>query len=184
MSQGPVLGVDLGTVRVGLALGEPGSGLILPLPTLDHPGSDEALVARLAELARARDVAAVVIGLPLHAGGAESSNSRQATRLRELLTAALGEACPVHLQDERWTSAQAETELRELGLRWWQVPKSQVDAMAAMTIVRDWLSERGLLPPEPGQEPPAPAPAPRNEREARRAKLRKRERRPRADEDE
>lgn len=179
---GPVLGVDLGSKRVGLALGDPGSGLILPLPTLDHPGDEAGLVQRLAETARARDVVEVLVGLPLHASGAKSSNSREAERIRALLAEALP-GVQVGLQDERWTSAAAESELGALGLRWWQVPKSQVDAMSAMQIVRDAFSQRGLLRPSepPEATPPTPEP-PRGERQGRRSQLRKRGRRERREE--
>lgn len=183
MSAGPILGIDLGSKRVGLALGEPHSGLILPLPTLDHPGDEATLVQRLAETARARDVVEVLVGLPLHASGAASSNSREAERIRDALAAALPEV-QITLQDERWTSAAAEAELGALGLRWWQVPKSQVDAMSAMQIVRDALSQRGLLrPSEPDEQtPPQPDPPRRGAREKRRAEMRKKGRRARDEE--
>jgi putative Holliday junction resolvase len=172
-----VLGIDYGTKRVGLALGDPESGLVLALPVLEHPGEDEALVGRLAEIVRERDAAVVLLGDPLHASGEESAMSRRVAAVRAALQERLPDT-PVELMDERRTSVEAEATLSAAGLRWWQYEKGRLDAMAAMAIVRDYLFQR-----DPGlglhtAEPPPP-PDPRKDRRARRRKAQRRQRRQR-----
>lgn len=175
----PYLGVDYGRKRVGLALGHPDTGLTLGLGALDHPGDDAGLVARLAEVVREREVAAVVLGQPLHASGAESPMSREVDRV----AAALGEAVdvPVALQDERHTSAGAEASLADAGLRWWQYSKGHVDAIAAMTIVRDYMTARDPSLLLLAEEPPVPPPGAdaKPSRQARRERARRKAKRKR-----
>lgn len=149
-----VLGVDYGTVRVGLALGFLDTGLTIALPVLAHPGSEDALVASLAEVARARDATVVVIGDPLHLSGKKSAGTHTVTRLRGKLEETL--KLPVVLEDERLTSADAEAQIRDTGARWWQFPKSQIDTIAAMGIVRGYMTRRRPELLTSREEPPAP----------------------------
>jgi putative Holliday junction resolvase len=134
-----VLGVDFGTVRVGFAIGELPGGLVLPLPTLPYPGTDELLADEVAALAAQREAALVLIGNPVHMDGRESDLSVRVRTLRALVS----ERCqvPVEVRDERCTSAAAESALREAGIPWWQVESGRLDAMAAMALVRDALLE-------------------------------------------
>lgn len=173
-----VLGVDYGTVRIGLALGYVRTGLTLGLPVLDNPGSEEGVVERLAEVARARGVSVVVIGDPKHMSGAVSSGSRTSARLAEGLRRALDVL--VVLEDERLTSADAEAQMRDVGLRWWQVPRGKIDTVAAMGIVRAYLTKRNpalLLATEEEAAPPPEREAGRERRDRRkRAQRRSRKR--------
>ncbi len=182
-----MLGVDWGTVRIGLALGEAASGLVVALPVLDHPGDEAAAVRRVAEAARGREVDRVVVGRPLHKSGAENPMSRMTARVRDALAALLGPAVEVVLEDERYTSVDAEDRFREAGLRWWQVPKGAVDAAAAISLVRAHLERLdprlALLaaqapdPEDPAPDGPGPTPdAARDRRAARRAHQRRRPR--------
>jgi putative Holliday junction resolvase len=166
-----VLGVDYGSVRIGLALGCPRTGLVIPLPVMDHPGDEEAAVERILEVARGRAVGRIVIGDPLHMSGAASPMSATVGRLRRALEKAL--EIPVLLQDERLTSAEAEASLHASGLRWWQYDKGRIDALAAMAIVRDHLlAENPSLGLSTGEPPEEPAP-PRTDRRARRRRARR-----------
>jgi putative holliday junction resolvase len=177
-----VLGVDYGTVRVGLALGFTKGGLVVPIPVLPHPGSEDALVAGLAEVARARDATVVIIGNPLHMSGKASAGTHTVRRLREKLEQTLGR--PVVLEDERLTSSDAHDQMKAMGLRWWQVPKGQIDAVAAMAIVKQYLARldpRLLLEAE--EEPP-PDPELGKEGRSRRRDAQKRSKKRRADHDE
>jgi putative Holliday junction resolvase len=137
-SRDVVLGVDYGTKRVGLALGHAESGLVVALPVLHHPGTEPAVVARLAEVARGRDATVVVLGDPKHLSGKESPQSRTVKRIAAMLEPLIAPV-PVVLEDERLTSVDAEAQLNAAGLRWWQYSKGQIDTVSAMTIVRGWL---------------------------------------------
>ncbi len=174
-----VLGVDYGSVRVGLALGYLRTGLTIALQVLDNPGSEEGVVAALAGVAQARGAQVVVIGDPKHMSGAESRGSRTSARLARGLREALGPGVEVVLEDERLTSADAEAQLRDAGLRWWQVPKGQIDTVAAMGIVRAYLTRRNpsLLLAREEEAPPVPERDPTRERRDRRKKAQRRTRR-------
>lgn len=171
-----VLGVDYGSVRVGLALGYLRTGLTIALPVLDNPGTEEAVVTALASVAQARGVDVVVIGDPKHMSGKASQGSRTAARLAEGLRRALG--IEVVLEDERLTSADAEAQLRDAGLRWWQVPKGQIDTVAAMGIVRGYLTRRNpdLLLAREEEAPPPPERDAGRERRDRRKRAQRRTR--------
>ncbi|MCA8922795.1 MAG: Holliday junction resolvase RuvX [Planctomycetes bacterium] len=165
-----VLGVDYGRRRVGTALGFLDSGLVIPLGVVHHPGTQAALVELLAELVVAREVDVVVLGKPLHADGRESPMSAEVAELRAALLERL--EVPVEWVDERHSSQDAEASLKDAGLRWWQVEKGRIDALAAMAIARSYLHaqnpELALTP-----EPPAASPEPFDDRRARRQRLRR-----------
>jgi len=168
---GSILGVDFGTVRIGLAVGELGSGLVLPLPVLSNPGTLEQTAERIAEVARGREVAAVVLGNPIHVSGEASAMSAKVGGLKTALATRL--SVPVVLRDERYSSVQAEEQLTAAGLKWWQYEKGKVDQLAAMSLVRELLIE---IKPELGrvsEDDPTP---PRREKDdpSRRKKRRSR----------
>lgn len=172
-----VLGVDYGSVRIGLALGYLRTGLTIALPVLDNPGTEDGVVAALAGVAQARGATVVVLGDPRHMSGAVSKGTRTATRLAERLHQEFGVA--VVLEDERLTSADAEAQLRDAGLRWWQVPKGQIDTVAAMGIVRAYLTRRNpdLLLAREDEAAPPPEHDVGRERRDRRKRAQRRTRR-------
>jgi putative pre-16S rRNA nuclease len=174
------LGLDYGTVRIGLALALPGGGLIVPLDTLANPGEDAAAADLVAEVVRSHSADELVIGDPLHMDGAVSDMSRRVQAFAELVRARV--EVPVHLQDERLTSQEAERQFREAGLHWRQVDKGRIDAVAAMGILRDWRQAQADLEPaelsdsspepEPEPEPPQSPPSRRDRRRNSRRKRR------------
>ncbi|MDC3378807.1 Holliday junction resolvase RuvX [Planctomycetota bacterium] len=169
-----VLGVDYGLKRIGVALGNVDSGLVLPLQTLAHPGDEASVVELLADVARTRAVGRILLGDPLNMSGTKSPMSKSVRRLKAGLETAL-EGVVVELVDERLTSTDAEQRLRAAGVRWWQVDKGQVDAMAAMSITRDYLvrvNPRLLLEREP--PPPLPSDAGGQSKRDRRKNMRRR----------
>jgi putative Holliday junction resolvase len=138
-SEPAVLGLDLGSRRIGLAISDPGTGIALPAGHLDRRGLAEDLAA-LGRLASERAVGRVVVGLPLHLDGRSGTGAEAARRFAAALHAATG--LPVDLLDERWTSVQAERALRETSPRRRRRRKGDVDASAAALLLRTWLERR------------------------------------------
>lgn len=101
-ARGAVLGVDPGTVRVGLAKSDPDRRVALPLRTV---AAGEGLAARLAGIAREEGCSVVVVGLPRALAGHDTPST---TAARELARELAGEGIEVALADERLTSVQAE----------------------------------------------------------------------------
>lgn len=135
---GPVLGVDLGSVRIGLAISDEDGVFAFPAGHLRSLGRARD-VAALGELIRERGVARVVIGWPIHLSGRPSQNSREAEGFARALADATG--LPVDLLDERWTTRAADRALDESksGRR---RRKEAVDSVAATLLLRTYLERR------------------------------------------
>jgi putative pre-16S rRNA nuclease len=139
--EGPVLGLDLGERRIGLAVSDPGGVIAFPIGALERRGLRADLRA-LCDLIRERGVVAVAVGLPLHLDGRAGTGAEAARRFAH----ALGEAAslPVALVDERMTTVIAERTLREAPRgrgRGKRPAKHQVDALAATLILRTYLEQ-------------------------------------------
>jgi len=80
----------------------------------------------------------LVIGLPLRMDGTEGDAARETHRIARNLRLSL--KLPVHMQDERLTSKEAEAALREAGYRGTEIT-SRVDSEAAAIILRDFLAD-------------------------------------------
>lgn len=129
------LGVDVGTVRVGVAVSDPDGRVAIPLATI--PAGDD-LVVRLAELARERMCQTVVVGLPKALSGRETRSTAWAMDVVDGLRA-LG--FDVQLWDERLSSAEAERVLLGAGVRRAK-RKTERDRIAAAIILQGWLDAR------------------------------------------
>lgn len=135
------LGVDLGTVRIGLALSDPSKLIASPLDTLeagDASADDwpETVAVALGRLAHEREADTVVIGLPRALSGNETTGAVQARRVAAALQA-VGDV-NVHVWDERLSSVEAERLLIAAGERRAQ-RKHTRDRVAAAIILQSWL---------------------------------------------
>jgi len=138
------LGIDYGTKRIGLAVGERESGIASPLRAVDSQ-NDPAPDAE-AVLAAADDYTfdAIVIGLPVHMDGAEGTEAKRARRFAAAVRART--TLPVHLFDERLTSFAADQNLRERELTRHQ-KRARRDGLAAthlLTMFFEHLAGGGL----------------------------------------
>jgi putative Holliday junction resolvase len=99
--------------------------------------TEPALVRELLRLCRAHAVSLVVIGLPLSADGTEGPGCARARRVARAMESA---GVSSRLQDERWTSREAEDILREAG-RTRRTSREKVDAIAASLILSEYLRD-------------------------------------------
>ena len=132
---GRVLAVDLGTVRVGLALSDPLRITGQPMGRIPRRALRNDLRA-LIDLVTANDVSIVVVGHPLLMSGIAGERARDAQAFAERLRAAI--PCPVVLWDERLTTVQAERALLEGNVSR-RHRRSVVDAAAAALLLQSWL---------------------------------------------
>ena len=138
MRRGVRLGIDVGTVRVGVARSDPEGLMALPVVTL--PRGDDDL-ARIQELVGEFEALEVMVGLPISMDGNEGVASMAARDYADGLAAAIA-PIPVRLIDERLTTVTASRALRESG-RTTRSSRSVVDQAAAVVIVEHALeSER------------------------------------------
>jgi putative Holliday junction resolvase len=129
-----LLGVDYGRVRIGVAVCDELGISVRGLGFI--PRSDDAAAAKVVAALAAREaVTGIVIGLPLHAHGDAGANVRWV----RAFTAQLAKVCPlpIHEVDERYSSSEAEEQLRAEGR--WPAKKGDVDARSACILLRRWL---------------------------------------------
>lgn len=137
--QGPRLGVDVGSVRIGVAVSDPNGVLAVPLATVRRGTGD---LSEIAGLAAERGVAGLVVGLPISLSGKEGP-AAQASRVFATDLARRVAPTPVRLVDERLTTASASRGLREAGVSSRQA-RHVVDQVAAAAILQGALDmERG-----------------------------------------
>ena len=135
----PILGIDFGSRRLGLAISDESGQIALPLPPLESGGVKKD-VAALVELAREREVEHVVVGLPLGLDGRRGSQAEATERFAQALREGL--ALPVTLLDERFSSQEAERALEATGHRGRRKKKALIDSVAATVLLRTYLEQR------------------------------------------
>lgn len=134
-----VLAIDFGLKRVGLAVCDPG-GLLASPYGLIHRTTRAKLFDDLLEILEKEEVEHVVVGLPLDLEGRDTETTRQARNFAGSL--AHRTDVPVELYDERFTSAEAEVQLREAGIRCPRKRKTKLDSQAATVLLESWLRSR------------------------------------------
>jgi putative Holliday junction resolvase len=142
----PVLAIDYGRSRIGLALSDALHLTARPLATWTRINRRRDL-AKLRELCRTHDVGTVIVGWPLRLDGHPGEMASEAARFAERVRKYLG--LPVELVDERlssWEAGQvvAEGAVRGQSLRARQ-PRKPLDDVAAAVILRDYLARRSTL---------------------------------------
>ena len=130
------LGVDVGTVRVGVALSDVTGMLASPLETLRR-AKDGSDLDHLAGLVVTHEVVEVVVGLPRHLSGASGASARDASTYASALTSRIGDV-PVHLVDERLSTVTAASHLRAGGIDS-RRQRAVIDQAAAVVILQTYL---------------------------------------------
>ena len=140
--RGRRLGVDVGKVRVGVALSDPDGILATPLVTLsrDMGAAADSVPADIAELVRLvteHEAVQIVVGLPVRLTGAEGPAAIDIRTYADRLARAVGHV-PVVLADERMSTVVATRRLAERGVRG-KRQRAVVDQAAAVEILQSWL---------------------------------------------
>lgn len=125
-----LLGIDYGTKRLGLAAEIAG----IAVPVGDVASHDA--IPELRKIVAERAITGFVIGLPNHADGRESRETRLMRKFAAVLRKEFP-GFPVHEQDERFSSSAAYFSLEEAGVG--RKDAGRVDAMAASIILQDYL---------------------------------------------
>lgn len=145
-----ILGIDHGTVRIGLALSDDMGMFAHPLTTLDsHPDVEREIAA----IIQRKHINEVVIGLPLCMNGGRGSAAERVDQFADRLRKVLPRDVRLEFVDERLTSSAAERSLGFEGKRLDREQKKLVDQVAAVAILQDYLNTKAgadawLLPDE------------------------------------
>jgi putative pre-16S rRNA nuclease len=137
---GRILAIDYGSRRMGLAVSDPLGITAQGLETLQRKNKRSDF-ARLERIVREYQVREIVLGNPLRMSGEEGRQSQKVAEFAEELRNKFD--VPVHLWDERLTSAEANRLLREAEL---SIEKraQAVDRMAAILILQSWMQSRAI----------------------------------------
>jgi putative pre-16S rRNA nuclease len=139
---GRVVGVDLGSRRIGLALSDPTRTVASPHDVIARSGDPAADRRAIVAAARAAEAHVIVVGLPLSLSGRTGPAARAALAEAEALQAVAGTDIVVVVHDERLTTVTAERTLAE-----GRVPRDArrelVDKIAAAVMLQAWLESKG-----------------------------------------
>ena len=142
LPRGRRLRVDVGKVRVGVAISDPDGILATPLVTLSRDmgaaaDSVPADIAQLVRLVGEHEVVQIVVGLPVRLNGAEGAAAIDIRAYSERLATVVGQV-PIALADERMSTVVATRRLAERGVRG-KRQRAVVDQAAAVEILQSWL---------------------------------------------
>lgn len=131
--------MDVGSRRIGVAISDPLGITAQGLATIQRQNKRRDW-GELEKVIREYSVSEIVVGLPLRMSGAEGTQSEKMRQFAEELQRRF--RLPVHLWDERLTSAQANRLLRETEM---SIKRrgAVVDQMAAVLILQSWMDARG-----------------------------------------
>ncbi|MFO7691331.1 MAG: Holliday junction resolvase RuvX [Cryobacterium sp.] len=151
MRSGVRVGVDVGTVRIGLARSDNHGMLATPVETVPRDAGGTQDLVRIASIVEELSAVEVIVGLPLALSGNRTASTEDAAGFAAALAAALH--VPVRLVDERLSTVSAQSALRSSG-RSTRTQRPVVDQVAATIILQHALdSERasGRPPGSPAQ---------------------------------
>jgi putative Holliday junction resolvase len=146
--RGRRIGLDVGSVRIGVAASDPDGLLATPVETVRRDRSDRH-IRRLAQLATELQAVEVVVGLPRTLADRTGPAAHDAIEVAAALARRIAPV-PVRMADERLTTVSAQRSLREAGVRA-KGQRAMIDQVAAVGILQSWLDQRRAALAAPGE---------------------------------
>lgn len=137
---GRLLGIDPGSVRIGLAICDADRRVSSPLDNYRRRG-DALDAEHFRRLVADEKIVGLVLGLPVSLNDSEGPKAKESRAFADWLTAATG--LPVSFQDERYTTHYANDMLEQMGVKP-QHRKGKLDAIAAQVILQIWMESNAL----------------------------------------
>jgi putative holliday junction resolvase len=128
-----IIALDVGEKRIGVAVGDMGVRIAVPLETIVVDGHE---TARIAELVMSERADTLVIGYPRNQSGEATAQTAYVEQFAKTLTML---DAPIVFQDESLTSVMAEQRLKSYGKPY---TKGDIDAQAATMILQDYLERQ------------------------------------------
>lgn len=146
--RGRRIGIDVGSVRIGVASSDPDGILATPVETVPRAKSGRGPrpapdIARIADIVREYEAVEVIVGLPRTLRGENGSAATIARRFAGQLRGEIA-PIPIRLSDERLTTVSASRALRDSGVRA-RGQRQVIDQAAAVSILQGWLDERSSV---------------------------------------
>jgi putative holliday junction resolvase len=137
-SEGRLLGVDYGSVRIGLAVCDPDRIIAFPHETYTRR-SDELDAEYLRGVVQREQIVGIVLGLPISLDDTEGPKALETRRFADWLTTVTG--LPLELVDERFTTSMAEDSLIAAGVKR-EKRKGKRDRIAAQLILQSYIDQK------------------------------------------
>jgi len=134
-SQGKMLGIDVGTKRLGIATCDELRFLTTPQQIIARQSNDKDF-AKIQKIILEEKIVAIVMGFPINMDGTLNEMSRFTTKFADELDKFLGGAVPIFFADERLTSFEAKEISLSLNSR---KKQKHFDDIAASVILRDFI---------------------------------------------
>jgi putative Holliday junction resolvase len=148
MEKGRRLAIDVGSVRIGLAICDPDGILSSPIPALGRSNELLDTLQLVSELVAVNSVIEVYVGDPISLSGGQSASTRDAREFAEKLAALI--SVPIRLVDERLTTVTASAKLRSSGKDAKQ-SRSLIDSASAVEILEQALATLRVSGKTPGE---------------------------------
>jgi len=136
-SKGRILALDYGEKRIGIALSDPNRIFSKPLCVLSNKGFEQ-LVEELEKIITLHQVTLLIIGIPYAIDGSITPKTEECQQIMNRLKVVL--SIPVEGFDERYSTWEANEELKKMGYNWRQA-KEIKDAMSAAMILKEFLNQ-------------------------------------------
>jgi putative Holliday junction resolvase len=140
MTEKRYIGLDYGGRRIGVALSDPGGIIAQPADTLVVENLADA-VNQVCRYVSERNIAGIVLGLPVNMSGDQSAAAEEVRKFADRLRRRC--PVPVHYEDERLSSRQAESVLHSYG-RKIKGNKEKIDRISAAIILQSFLDRMNM----------------------------------------
>jgi putative Holliday junction resolvase len=130
------MGIDYGEVRIGLALSDPLQIISQPLKVIGNNGDT---FSEINKIVKSKEVGKIILGLPQNLSGEDTKKTIEVREFAEILKSKVD--VPVIFWDERYTSVEANEELKQMG---YTIAESRkvVDKVAASIILKSYMEEQ------------------------------------------
>ena len=135
----PLIAIDIGTVRIGMAIADPDTNIAMPLTTIHIRHSDDPY-REIADIIAQHGSTRIVVGWPLELDGSEGAAIKRTKAFLQRLKA-VAPNIKIARQDERLSSGAAENALQAMQTTGSQ-KKNKVDAIAASLILQMFLDKK------------------------------------------
>lgn len=135
---GRILAVDFGSKRVGIALSDPLRIFAKAHSVIPNEGTGK-VCARILAIATQHSADLILVGIPYAIDGTNTPKTTETLEFLHTLTTQT--TLEVKGWDERYSSQEAEAELKKMG-KTWQESRQMVDAMAAAMILTSYLEQQ------------------------------------------
>lgn len=135
-----LMAIDYGEKRIGIALTDPLKMFSKPYKVLDNSGKQK-FVSDLKEIIKEQNVSKVILGHPLGESGQETKKTLEVQKIHNLLCKNLD--IEVVLHDERFTTVDANNELKKLGYNYLEA-KKVIDMVAASMILKSFMERYNI----------------------------------------